>query len=339
MKKKTLAKKIVTVGLTGAVALSMMTGCARSTGDSPAVSVDANAAQSSTVSDTSANANTEADAAQDSAGADAAANADFDISREINVNSREDGSGTRGAFIELFGIEQKNDAGEKVDYTTDLAAVTNSTAVMMQSVAGDPYSIGYISLGSLNDTVKAVKIDGAEATVENIKNDTYKIARPFNIATKDGLSDAAQDFVNFIMSADGQAVIEENGYIAVSDAEAYSGSVGSGKIVVSGSSSVTPVMEKLKEAYLVKNPEVSIEIQQSDSSTGVSNAIDGTCDIGMASRELKDSEIEKGLTATVIAMDGIAVIVNNDSSIDDLTSEQVMKIYTGEATVWSDVAK
>lgn len=337
MKKKTLAKKIVTLGLTGAMALSMMTGCAKSTGDSPAVSADANAAQNSAASDTSANA--EAGAAQDSAAADTAANADFDISREINVNSREDGSGTRGAFIELFGIEQKNDAGEKVDYTTDLAAVTNSTAVMMQSVAGDPYSIGYISLGSLNDTVKAVKIDGAEATVENIKNDTYKIARPFNIATKDGLSDAAQDFVNFIMSADGQSVIEENGYIAVSDAEAYSGSVGSGKIVVSGSSSVTPVMEKLKEAYLVKNPEVSIEIQQSDSSTGMSNAIDGTCDIGMASRELKDSEVEKGLTATVIAMDGIAVIVNNDSRIDDLTSDQVMKIYTGEATVWSDVVK
>ena len=337
MKKKTLAKKIVTLGLTGAMALSMMTGCAKSTGDSPAVSADANAAQNSAASDTSANA--EAGAAQDSAAADTAANADFDISREINVNSREDGSGTRGAFIELFGIEQKNDAGEKVDYTTDLAAVTNSTAVMMQSVAGDPYSIGYISLGSLNDTVKAVKIDGAEATVENIKNDTYKIARPFNIATKDGLSDAAQDFVNFIMSADGQSVIEENGYIAVSDAEAYSGSVGSDKSVVSGSSSVTPVMEKLKEAYLVKNPEVSIEIQQSDSSTGMSNAIDGTCDIGMASRELKDSEVEKGLTATVIAMDGIAVIVNNDSRIDDLTSDQVMKIYTGEATVWSDVVK
>lgn len=339
MKKKTLAKKIVTFGLTGAMALSMMTGCAKSTGDSLAVSADANAVQNSAASDTSANANAEAGAAQDSAAADTAANADFDISREINVNSREDGSGTRGAFIELFGIEQKNDAGEKVDYTTDLAAVTNSTAVMMQSVAGDPYSIGYISLGSLNDTVKAVKIDGAEATVENIKNDTYKIARPFNIVTKDGLSNAAQDFVNFIMSADGQSVIEENGYIAVSDAEAYSGSVGSGKIVVSGSSSVTPVMEKLKEAYLVKNPEVSIEIQQSDSSTGMSNAIDGTCDIGMASRELKDSEVEKGLTATVIAMDGIAVIVNNDSSIDDLTSEQVMKIYTGEATVWSDVVK
>lgn len=335
MKKKTLAKRVVTIGLTGAMALSVMTGCAKSTGESPAVSTKTNSAQDSSASDTAAGAENDAD--QGSPAADAAANADFDISREINVNSREDGSGTRGAFIELFGIEQKNDAGEKVDYTTDLAAVTNSTAVMMQSVAGDPYSIGYISLGSLNDTVKAVKIDGAEATVENIKNNTYKIARPFNIATKDGLSGAAQDFVDFIMSADGQSVIEANGYIAVSDANAYSGSMESGKIVVSGSSSVTPVMEKLKEAYLVKNPGVEIEIQQSDSSTGMSNAIDGTCDIGMASRELKDSEIEKGLTPTVIAMDGIAVIVNNGSSIDNLTSEQVMKIYTGEATIWSDV--
>lgn len=335
MKKKTLAKKVVTIGLTGAMALSVMTGCAKSAGESPAVSAETNSTQDSSASDTAVGAET--DANQGSPAADAAANADFDISREINVNSREDGSGTRGAFIELFGIEQKNDAGEKVDLTTDMAAVTNSTAVMMQSVAGDPYSIGYISLGSLNDTVKAVKIDGAEATVENIKNNTYKIARPFNIATKDGLSGAAQDFVDFIMSADGQSVIEANGYIAVSDANAYSGSMESGKIVVSGSSSVTPVMEKLKEAYLVKNPGVEIEIQQSDSSTGMSNAIDGTCDIGMASRELKDSEIEKGLTPTVIAMDGIAVIVNNGSSIDNLTSEQVMKIYTGEATIWSDV--
>lgn len=335
MKKKTLAKRVVTIGLTGVMALSVMTGCAKSTGESPAVSTKTNSTQDSSASDTAASAENTAD--QGSPAADAAANADFDISREINVNSREDGSGTRGAFIELFGIEQKNDAGEKVDYTTDLAAVTNSTAVMMQSVAGDPYSIGYISLGSLNDTVKAVKIDGAEATVENIKNNTYKIARPFNIATKDGLSGAAQDFVDFIMSADGQSVIESNGYIAVSDANAYSGSMESGRIVVSGSSSVTPVMEKLKEAYLVKNPGVEIEIQQSDSSTGMSNAIDGTCDIGMASRELKDSEIEKGLTPTVIAMDGIAVIVNNGSSIDNLTSEQVMKIYTGEATIWSDV--
>ena len=263
----------------------------------------------------------------------------FDMSREINVLTREDGSGTRGAFIELFGIEQKNEAGEKIDYTADTAAVTNSTSVMMTMVAGDLYSIGYISLGSMNDTVKAIQIDGCEATIENIKNGTYKIARPFNIATKDGLSDTAQDFIDFIMSADGQAVIEENGYISVSDAGSYSGEMDSGKIIVAGSSSVTPVMEKLKEAYLERNPGVTIEIQQSDSSTGMSDTIDGTCDIGMASRELKDSEMEKGLTATVIAMDGITVIVNNDCPINNLTSEQVKDIFMGNAVRWSEISQ
>ena len=262
----------------------------------------------------------------------------FDSSKEIGVVSREDGSGTRGAFIELFGIEEKNEAGEKIDNTTDSAVVTNSTSVMMTTVSGDLYSVGYISLGSLNSTVKPVKIDGAEATVENIKKGEYKIARPFNIATKDGLSEVAQDFIDFIMSADGQAVIEDNGYISVSDAAAaYSGSVSSGKIVVAGSSSVTPVMEKLKEEYMKKNSGVEIEIQQSDSSTGMSDTIDGACDIGMASRELKDTETEKGLKATVIAMDGIAVIVNNDNEIDSLTSEQVKDMFTGTATTWKDV--
>jgi len=263
----------------------------------------------------------------------------FDASREISVVSREDGSGTRGAFIELFGIEQKNDAGEKVDYTTDAAAVTNSTAVMMQSVAGDTYSIGYVSLGSMNDSVKAVQIDGADATVENIKSGAYKISRPFIIVTKDGISEAAQDFIDFIMSADGQAVIEDKGYISVSDAAAYAGGMESGKIVISGSSSVSPVMEKLKEAYIAINPGVTIEIQQSDSSTGVSNTIDGTCDIGMASRELKDSEVEKGVGATVIAMDGIAVIINKENPVNNLTSEQVKNIFTGNVTVWNDVAE
>ncbi|HBA46360.1 MAG TPA: phosphate ABC transporter substrate-binding protein [Lachnospiraceae bacterium] len=263
----------------------------------------------------------------------------FDKAKEINVLTREDGSGTRGAFIELFEIEQKNEAGEKIDCTTDSAAVTNSTSVMMTTVAGDLYSIGYISLGSMNDTVKAVQIDGVDATVENIKNGTYRIARPFNIATKEGLSEAAQDFVSYIMSADGQAVIEENGYISASDAEAYSGKMDTGKIIIAGSSSVTPVMEKLKEAYLEKNPGVVIEIQQSDSSTGMSDTIDGTCDIGMASRELKDSETEKGLIATVIAMDGIAVIVNHDCPVNSLNSQQVKDIFMGNAIHWSELSQ
>lgn len=261
----------------------------------------------------------------------------FHAEKEINVLTREDGSGTRGAFIELFGIEQKNEAGEKVDYTTDNAAVTNSTSVMMTTVAGDPYAIGYISLGSMNDTVKAVQIDGADATVDNIKNGTYQIARSFNIVVADNLSDVARDFIDFIMSADGQAVIEDNGYISVSDAEAYSGRMDSGKIVISGSSSVTPVMEKLKEAYLLRNPDVTVEIQQSDSSTGIADAIDGTCDIGMASRELKDSEIEKGVAATVIAMDGIAVIVHVDCPVNSLTSEQVKEIFMGSTVNWNEV--
>ncbi|MBD8940997.1 MAG: phosphate ABC transporter substrate-binding protein [Clostridiales bacterium] len=261
----------------------------------------------------------------------------FDTSKTITVMSREDGSGTRGAFVELFGVEQKDENGEKVDHTSDEAIITNSTSVMMTSVAGDTYGIGYISLGSLNDTVKALKIDGAEATVENIKSGSYKISRPFNIATKDKVSEVTQDFIDYIMSADGQAVIEENGYISASDAAAYSGSKPSGKIKIAGSSSVTPVMEKLKEAYLKVNTNAEIEIQQNDSTTGMTSAIEGICDIGMASRELKESETAKGIKGTTIALDGIAVIVNKDNKAEDLTSEQVMKIYTGEITKWSDV--
>lgn len=263
---------------------------------------------------------------------------EFDNSKEIGVITREDGSGTRGAFIELFGVEEKDESGEKVDKTVETAVTTNSTSVMMTTVAGDLYSIGYISLGALNDTVKAIQIDGVDATVENIKDGSYKVSRPFNIATKDGLSEAAQDFIDFIMSADGQQIIEDNGYITVAeDAAAYEGSMDSGKVVIHGSSSVTPVMEKLKEAYLEKNPNVTIEVQQSDSSTGMTDTIDGTCDIGMASRELKDSETAEGLTPTVIALDGIAVIVNNDSPVTNLTSAQVKDIFTGVSALWSDV--
>ena len=260
-------------------------------------------------------------------------------SGDITVVSREDGSGTRGAFVELFGIEEEKD-GEKVDMTTDEASVTNSTSVMMTTVAGDENAIGYISLGSLDDTVKAVKIDGVEATVENVSNDSYKIARPFNILTSDKESDAAKDFVNYIMSADGQAVISDNKYIPVDDgAAAFESNGASGKIVVAGSSSVTPVMEKLKEAYAAVNSGAEIEIQESDSTTGMTAAMDGTCDIGMASRELKDSETEGGLTATVIAMDGIAVIVNNDNPTADLSKDTVKGIYTGEITSWDGVTE
>lgn len=254
---------------------------------------------------------------------------------KIVVISREDGSGTRGAFIELFGIEKKGDDGKKVDMTTQDASITNSTAVMMTTVAGNKDAIGYISLGSLNDTVKALKIDGAEASAANIKSGTYKVARPFNIVTKDGASAVAQDFISFIMSAEGQKVVSDNGYIGSDKAEAYKGGKQSGKIVVAGSSSVTPVMEKLKEAYVKLNPDVNIEVQQSDSTTGVQSAINGVCDIGMASRELKQSELDAGVKNTVIATDGIAVVVNKENKVDSLTKAQVADIFTGKATEWN----
>jgi phosphate transport system substrate-binding protein len=255
----------------------------------------------------------------------------------ITVVSREDGSGTRGAFIELVGVEEKDADGNKVDKTIDTAEIVNSTSVVMTTVAGNENAIGYISLGSLDDSVKALMIDGAEATVDNIKSGTYKISRPFNIATKGDVSEVAQDFINFILSADGQTVVEDNGYISKENTGAYEGNKPSGKITVAGSSSVTPVMEKLKEAYLVINPNAEIEVQQSDSTTGMTSAIEGVCDIGMASRELKDSELESGLNATVIAMDGIAIIVNNNNTVDELTSQQVKDVYTGVIVDWSEV--
>ena len=278
-----------------------------------------------------------ADTTTDSGNTTTDAAGDFDTSSDISVVSREDGSGTRGAFIELFGVEEKDANGDKVDYTTDEAIIANSTEIVMTTVAGDDYAIGYSSLGSLNDTVKAVKIDGAEPTADNINNGSYTISRPFNIATKGDVSDVAQDFINYIMSADGQQIIEDNGYIKASDAGAFESNGASGKIVVAGSSSVTPVMEKLQEAYQKVNSGAEIEIQESDSTTGMTAAMDGTCDIGMASRELKDTEINGGLTATVIAKDGIAIIVNKNNPTEDLTKDQVNSIFRGEVTTWDEV--
>lgn len=260
----------------------------------------------------------------------------FNNKKSISVLSREDGSGTRGAFVELFGIEKKDANGKKVDYTTDEAAITNSTAVMLTSVAGDNYAIGYVSLGSLNNSVKAVKIDGADATVANINNGSYKISRPFNIAVREGLSPVAQDFVNFILSEEGQKIIAANKYIQVA-AKSYISSKASGKIVVAGSSSVSPVMEKLIEAYKSENPNAKIELQTSDSTTGVTNAINGTCDIGMASRALKDSEKAKGVQEITIAIDGIAVIVNKANPVENMTKAQVEEIFTGKISRWNYV--
>ena len=258
-------------------------------------------------------------------------------SDDITVISREDGSGTRGAFIELFGIEEKDADGNKIDNTISTADITNSTSVMMTSVADDEAAIGYISLGSLDDSVKALKIDGAEATADNISNGSYKVSRPFNIATKGTPNEVTQDFINFILSEDGQKVVEDAGYISQGNAGAFKAAGVKGKINIAGSSSVTPVMEKLKEAYVAVNPDVQIEVQQSDSTTGMTSAAEGVCDIGMASRELKDSELSAGLTPTVIAIDGIAVVVNKNNDVDGLTSDQVKSIYTGSITKWSEV--
>ena len=279
---------------------------------------------------------------------------------EITVLTREDGSGTLSAFTELFGIEEM----------VPEAIITNSTAVMITTVQGNPDAIGYISLGSLNETVKALTIDGVEASVDTILSGEYTVSRPFNIATGAEVSEVAQDFINFILSEQGQAVILENGYIPVVTDEAaadeaaaeetteeateetteeateeaaevtpYASNMAEGNVVVSGSSSVTPVMEKLIEAYATVNPNATVELQQSDSTTGMNNAMNGVCDIGMASRALKDSELEAGLVPTTIAMDGIAVIVNNENTLTGMTSEQVTKVFTGEITNWADLAE
>lgn len=322
-------KKSNKLALAAVMVMSMMTACGASATETaaPAADTTAAAAGDTTAADTETTA---AEAQTEAAGAS--------MEGAIDVISREDGSGTRGAFIELFGVEQKDASGEKVDYTTDDAEITNSTEVMITSVAGDRQAIGYISLGSLNDSVKALKIDGADATVDDIKDGTYKIARPFNIVTTGEVSDVAQDFINFIFSKEGQKVVEDNGYISQGNQGAYTASGKSGKVTVAGSSSVTPVMEKLAEAYKAQNSEVTVEVQQSDSTTGVTSSIEGVCDIGMASRDLKEEETAKGAQGQVIAMDGIAVVVNNDNPVDDLTSEQVKNIYIGDTTDWSELA-
>ncbi len=306
-------KALALAACTLAVAGMALTGCGSSSGSS---------------------ATSDAAGGNDSSAA-VEASGDFDSSSDITVLSREDGSGTRSAFIELFGIEEKNEDGEKEDMTTVEATITNNTEVMMSTVAGNPYAIGYCSLGSLNDSIKAVQIDGVDATTDNVADGSYSVSRPFNIVTQDSISDAAQDFINFIMSDEGQAVISDNGYIAVTSGTSYESNGASGKVAVAGSSSVSPVMEKLEEAYEEYNPDVTVEIQTSDSTTGITSAIEGSCDIGMASREL--TEDETGVNATQIAIDGIAVIVNLENPIDNLTPDIVKEIFTGEITTWSEV--
>ena len=303
-------RKLAVLALSAALVMGTMTGCGSTNSDAK----------------NSDNAGTNKSASSETG---------FDTSKDISVVSREDGSGTRGAFIELTGVEEKDADGNKVDNTTLDASITNSTEVMMTTVSGNDYAIGYASLGSLNDTVKAVKVGGVEATADNINAGTYTLARPFNIVTGDSVSEVAQDFINYIMSEDGQKIISDNGYIEVENTGSFTSSKVKGSIVVAGSSSVTPVMEKLKEAYAKVNSNASIEIQESDYTKGVNSAIEGTCDIGMASRDLKDEE--KGVKATAIAKDGIAVIVNNNNTIDDLTVDQIKDIFTGAVTTWADV--
>lgn len=261
-------------------------------------------------------------------------------SDKITVISREDGSGTRGAFIELTGIEEKDADGNKTDNTKKDALICKSTDVVLTQVSGDKNAIGYISFGSLNDTVKALKVEGVEPSTATIESGDYKIVRPFNIAVKDGLSDAAQDFENYILSSEGQDIIEKAGYIKIDkSAAAYASNNASGKVVVSGSSSVTPVMEKLAEAYQKVNTGVTVDVQQSDSSTGIKDAINGTSDIGMASRDISDDELSQGIKSVTIAQDAIAVIVNKDNAVDDITMDEIKAIYTGSKTTWSDESK
>lgn len=278
----------------------------------------------------------------DTKGADANqsdATSDWDETSDVTIVSREDGSGTRGAFIELFGIEEKQDDGTKVDMTTTDAQITNNTSVMLTTVADNEYAIGYVSLGSLNDSVKALKIDGAEATAENIENGSYKVSRPFNIAVKKDLNNkVAKDFMSFIMSTEGQKVVADEKYIAVADVKDYAGTKPSGSCVVGGSSSVSPLMEKLIEAYKTVNPDASIELQTSDSTTGMTSTIEGSYDIGMASRELKEEEAAE-LEPTVIATDGIAVVVNNANPLDELSADQVKDIYVGNVSTWDEITK
>ncbi|MGN0469345.1 MAG: substrate-binding domain-containing protein [Acutalibacteraceae bacterium] len=306
-------KKIFTALLIAALAAAAFTGCSNSNSGS-----NSSAPAESSVSSS------------------AEASANEKITGTVNVVTREQGSGTRDAFTELTGVLEKGSDGSKTDKTYSGAVTLNGTQAVMSNVSGDKAAIGYISLGSLNDSVKAVKVEGVSPSTETVKDGTYKLQRPLNIVTKSELSEVVQDFVDYIMSADGQKIVEDNKYVPVdSGAKAYSGKKPSGTITIDGSTSVGPVMEKLKEAYAAVNPNATIRFQTSDSSIGISSAINGSVDIGMASRDLKDTET--GVTATKIALDGIAVIVNKENTADDLTIEQIRKIYTGEVTDWGNI--
>lgn len=261
-------------------------------------------------------------------------NREFTVTDTITVISREDGSGTRSAFTQLTGVYEET-VSTKTDNTVPSAIIQSNTQAVITGVAGDLSAIGYISLGSLNDSVTALKINGVAPTADTIRNGTYKISRPFNIAVKSNLSTEAQNFVDFILSTNGQSIVANAGYVeAVDNPKEFAGVKGEGTVKVGGSSSVSPVMEKLAEEYEKLNPDVNIEVSASDSSTGMSATAEGTLDIGLASRDIKQSEKEKGLNATAIAKDGIAVIINHKNTVNDITLEQLKNIYTGEYVTW-----
>lgn len=309
----------ITASVLSAAMLASLAACGSAPASSEASSAEVSSAEASSVE----SAAPAADA--------------FDTAQDIAVFTREDGSGTRGAFIELTGVEQKDADGKKVDMTTEAAAVQSSTNGVMTAVANDPTAIGYISLGSLNDTVKAVTVDGVKAGADTVKDGSYTLARPFNIVTNGDATDpVAVDFIAYCLSADGQAIATDKGYIG-SEGEAFTSAQPAGKIVVGGSTSVAPLMEKLVEAYKTVNPNAEIEHLTTDSTTGVSGALDGSYTIGLASRDLKDSETEAGAKATVLAMDGIAVVVNPENPIENLTVDQIKSIYVGEVTTWDEV--
>ena len=319
-----MKRKSVAAVVTAAAMMMSLAACGSSAADSTP------AASESTASSSEA-------ASSEAAPAESEAAGDFDADQDITVISREDGSGTRGAFIELTGVEEKNADGQKVDNTTEAAAIQSSTNGVMTAVANDETAIGYISLGSLNDSVKAVKVGGVDASAETVKDGSYTLARPFNIVTNGEATDpVAVDFIAYCLSKDGQALATEEGYVG-SEGEDYTSAQPEGKITVGGSTSVSPLMEKLIEAYKTVNPNAELELLTSDSTTGVSGALDGSYTIGMASRDLKDSETEGGAVATVLALDGIAVVVNPANPVEDLTVDQIKGIYTGELTVWSDL--
>ena len=324
-------KKAISILMAAALCVSMLAAC----GNTESSSSESSASASTSSASSEASSKASSEASEESSEASSEASTEGTAAEgPITVVSREDGSGTRGAFVELIGVEDE----EGNDMTTVDAEISNSTEVVIQTVAGNTGAIGYISLGSLDDTVKGVKIDGVEPTAENIENGSYTVSRPFNVATKGELTnEAAQDFMNYIMSEEGQAIVAED-YIPVADVEAFESNGASGSVTISGSSSVSPLMQKLIEGYNAVNPNVEIELQTSDSTTGMTDAINGMSDIGMASRELKQEELDAGLVNTVIATDGIAIIVNNESPIEDLTTEQVRDIYLGNVTDWSEVA-